>query len=414
MGDGEQVLAELRERRRLLEELARITSSISHQQPLQEVLDSITHGAAELLGDEIVGLRLRDPSDPEYVLVVSHVGLDDEMIEAVQRTKASDGVGGRAMLEDRLIVLEDYAGSTVGLDVFRERQLQAAMSAPVREGDEAIGSLTVATYREGRSFSASEADALMALAEHASVALTDAKNIEAMREAQRKKDMFLAMVSHELKTPLTAIMGTLGMLERHHERLDADARREMLRSAIERGLDLQRMIDQLLQGASAELSDSADVATVEEMVRESASGFENTFRLRIRPLPDATCKVRTRTVKRVLGILLENSMTHSEPGTPIALEARIEDRTLTFYVENFGQLPPDKESIFDPFRSGDDAGGVGLGLYIAANLTRSIGGELTAEGRDGLVRFQMTIPDVVATDVDLTPRSESDAAQTGQ
>lgn len=412
MDDGRRLLAELTERRKLLEELARITSSISHRQPLQEVLDSITQGAAELLGDEIVGLRLRDPSDPEYVLVVSHVGLDDPTIEAVQRTKATDGVGGRAMLEDRLIVLEDYAGSSEGLDIFKERQLQAAMSAPVREGDRAIGSLTVATYREGRSFSASEADALMALAEHASVALTDAKNIEEMREAQRKKDMFLAMVSHELKTPLTAIMGTLGMLERHDGRLDPDARKEMLRSAIARGLDLQRMIDQLLQGASAEMSDSSDVATVADMVKEAASGFENTFRLRIRPLPDATCRVRTRTVKRVLGILLENSMTHSEPGTPIGLDAAVEGHDVIFTVENFGDLPPDRSTIFDPFQSGDDAGGVGLGLYIAANLTRSIGGELTADASDGLVRFKMIVPGVIVSDLDLV--TEEDSATTGQ
>lgn len=393
--EGDRLVEELIERRSLLERLSRITSSISHRQPLQEVLDAITVGASELLGDEIVGLRLRDPGDPDYMIVVSHVGLDEETIGRIQRTRASEGAGGRAMLEDRLVIIDDYSDSDVGLEVFRERKLQVAMSAPVREGGAAIGSLTVASYAPGRRFSPSEKDALLALADHASIALTDARNIEAMREAQRTKDMFLAMVSHELKTPLTVIMGTLSMLERRAEDLNVDARKEMLRSAIERGLDLQKMIDQILHGARAELSDSLEEIALKDLVADAASGFENTFRLRVRQIPDVICRVKVRMVTRVLGILLENALSHSDPGTPIALEARRNGSDVSFIVENFGQLPEDKRSMFEPFSSGDDAGGVGLGLYIASDLTRSIGGSLKAEDADGLVRFIMRISEVV-------------------
>lgn len=392
------------ERRSLLERLSSITSSISHRQPLQEVLDAITEGASKLLGDEIVGLRLRDPADPDYVIVVSQVGLDEDTIDAVQRTKASDGAGGRAMLENRLIIIENYSDSEVGLDVFRKKDLQAAMSAPVREAGRAIGSLTVASYSPGRSFSPSEQDALVALANHAGLALNDARNIEAMREAQRTKDMFLAMVSHELKTPLTVIMGTLSMLERRAEGLDPEARKEMLRSAIERGIELQKMIDQILQGASAELSDPEVEAALSDVVSEAVSGFENTFRLRIREVPDAVCRVRIGTIRRVLGILLENALAHAEPATPIALEVKVEDRDVSLIVENFGRLPEDKSVLFEPFHSGDDAGGVGLGLYIASQLTRSMDGSLTAADDGRIVRFCLELRGAVCA-----PRSPSSA-----
>lgn len=408
-GESEQLLAELSERRSLLERLNRITSSISHRKPLQEVLDAITQGAADLLGDEIAGLRLRDPSDPEYVIVVSNVGLDEGTVDAIQRTRASAGAGGRAMLEDRLVIIEHYDRSDVGLEVFRRRRLQAAISAPVHEGGAAVGSLTVATYREGRSFSPSEQDALVALAEHASLALSDARIIEEMRDAQRKKDMFLAMVSHELKTPLTAIMGTLGMLERHLDKLDSATRKDMLRSAMERGMDLQKMIEQLLHGASAELTDSVADARLRNLIDDAASGFENTFRLRVRSVPEVVCRVRTATVRRVLGILLENAMTHSSPGTPIALEGDVAGGAVIFTVENFGVLPDDVTAIFEPFRSGDDAGGVGLGLFIASNLARAAGGSLTADSSDGLVRFRLVLPDAVS-DVELPDGRSPDRA----
>ena len=66
------------------------------------------------------------------------------------------------------------------------------MSAPVREGGKAVGSLTVATDRSERGYSTNEQEMLQALAEHASLALTDARMIEAMRTAEKEKDAMLA------------------------------------------------------------------------------------------------------------------------------------------------------------------------------------------------------------------------------
>ena len=61
---------------------------------------------------------------------------------------------------------------------------------------------------------------LQAFAQHAGLALGDARLVEAMREAQRSKEMFFAMVSHELKTPLAAIVGNLHTLIKNQHKID--------------------------------------------------------------------------------------------------------------------------------------------------------------------------------------------------
>src|SRR3954469_22095568 len=104
------------QRQRLLERLARIQRSISVGAPLQEVLDAITAGAHELLGDEAVGLRLRDTADPDRLTIASSVGPSSAQSAQLREAPVGEGAGGRAIAEDRLVVVEDYgaAAGTIG------------------------------------------------------------------------------------------------------------------------------------------------------------------------------------------------------------------------------------------------------------------------------------------------------------
>jgi signal transduction histidine kinase/CheY-like chemotaxis protein len=101
-------------------------------------------------------------------------------------------VSGQAFLQERLVIVGDYEHSDLGRTELRDDGLQAAMAAPVREGGTVAGSLTIGTHRSGREYSSSEQEMLQALAEHASLALTDARMIEAMRTAEKEKDAMLA------------------------------------------------------------------------------------------------------------------------------------------------------------------------------------------------------------------------------
>jgi GAF domain-containing protein len=225
------LLAALVERNELLRKLTRIQRSMSHRAPLQEVLDAITAGAGELLGDEVVGLRLLDPNDHGWMVLRSVSGLTPDMSKVLERAPVGEGAGGRAIAEKRLVIVDDYQTDPLRFKALAEGGLQAAMAAPVYEYGELTGSLVVASYIKGRVYSPIEQETLLAFAEHASLALTDARTVERLREAQHSKDMFFAMASHELKTPLTVIMGTLRTIEKHHEALSGHLREEMLSSA---------------------------------------------------------------------------------------------------------------------------------------------------------------------------------------
>ncbi|HYY89290.1 MAG TPA: EAL domain-containing protein, partial [Chloroflexota bacterium] len=175
--------AEVQERQRLLEQLSRLQRAIANRAPLQEILDAITAGAAELLGDEMVALRLLDTDDPHYTLMMSSCGLRPELAERLWRIPASSGVGGRAITEGTLVCAHDYVNAPEVLEELAADHLQAAMAAPVREGSQIVGCLTVGSYHPERVYSESEQLALRSFADHVSLALTDAKTLDAVRQA---------------------------------------------------------------------------------------------------------------------------------------------------------------------------------------------------------------------------------------
>jgi diguanylate cyclase (GGDEF)-like protein len=166
------------QRQALLESLSAIQRLIVSRASRHEVLDAVVLSACRLVGDETAALRLVDPLDPKAMVVVASAGVEPEMLEAIRRGRVGDGAGGRAITDGRLVVLESYQSSDEALPEYTMDGLQAAMGAPVREDGSVVGSLVVATHRTGRTYSTAERDALVALAESASLALTDAKTVE--------------------------------------------------------------------------------------------------------------------------------------------------------------------------------------------------------------------------------------------
>ena len=384
------------ERQKLLERLSRIQRSISHRAPLQEVLDAITAGATELMGVEVAGLRVVDPADPSYSLIVSTSGVSSDVLESIRRTPIEEGAGGRAIVEEGLVIIDEYETAPDAVPGFAARHLQTAMAAPVYENGVVAGSLVVASYKQGRRFNESEQEGLLALAEHASLALTDAKTVDAMREAQRSKDMFLAMVSHELKTPLTVIMGALRTLQVHGADLPEELQNEMLDAGWKRGKELERLIDRLLQGARAELAGTEEDVRVSDLITEAVRGFEHSRRVAVKQAPDVLVRMDKHAVLEILGILLENAVAHSPGHGEVAVDASMEGSELAVSVSNPGSLPEDldPESLFLPFQRGSAvrSSGVGLGLYIAGRVAESVDGRIRVQSQDGEVRFTLQVP----------------------
>jgi diguanylate cyclase (GGDEF)-like protein len=173
----------LQERQELLERLFRIQRSISHRAPITSVLSAITEGAASLLDADIVTLRLIDEDDPTMLRIVATVGLDAADVAHMDRRPIGQGMSGRAVFEDRVIVAADYGSSADAMPMLVDRGVQSAMAAPVHRDGKVAGSLLVASAAPDMHYSGTQREMLLAFAEHTSLALNDSSAVDAINRA---------------------------------------------------------------------------------------------------------------------------------------------------------------------------------------------------------------------------------------
>jgi signal transduction histidine kinase len=234
--------------------------------------------------------------------------------------------------------------------------------------------------------------------------------VRRLQEADRMKADLLATVTHELRSPLTTILGALQLLESRNRRLTPEQRLEFIGMGLRQGERLQRMIEQLLLAARFERPppSGADTRWVEldasDLVRQA--GEEAQTRHHERPImvhANGALPVHAvqDAVSQVLANLIDNACKYSPQGQPVHLSGTRSNGNAVLAVEDSGPgvAPDDRERIFERFTqldgsSDDRGGGVGLGLYIARELARSQGGDLLITeptGTDG-ARFELRLP----------------------
>jgi diguanylate cyclase (GGDEF)-like protein len=173
----------LRERQLLFERLSTIQRSISHRAELHDILDAITAGLSSLFDDEIAMIRLVDSEDPSRHVLASSYGIPDHVAAAVRVVAHTTGVGSEAMREGGLFVTTDYSSATAAIPAFVEFGVTALVAAPVHENGKVAGALLVGSREPGRTYTPDELEALLAFAEHTSLALTDANALAGMKRA---------------------------------------------------------------------------------------------------------------------------------------------------------------------------------------------------------------------------------------
>jgi diguanylate cyclase (GGDEF)-like protein/PAS domain S-box-containing protein len=169
---------ELLERQMFQARLLQIQQSISRRMPVNDVLIAVVQGAHDLLSDEIVELRL-DPLDAfDHPTVV--VSVDGPCWIVDQSTIDSDpgSLGELARLADRLVVAESGSSPLVA-----GHGARCGIAVPIRDRHRNIGSLAIATRANERDYRDVEREMLVNLAEHASVALMDARTVESVEAA---------------------------------------------------------------------------------------------------------------------------------------------------------------------------------------------------------------------------------------
>ncbi|MDA0185750.1 EAL domain-containing protein [Solirubrobacter phytolaccae] len=155
-----ELVHSLRSRQALLERLAEIQRSIVDRTDLAALLQSIVDGACDLVGDEIGALWLMDQ---DMLTLVASAGIGAESLEKRRNLPHAMPTG--------LVVLDEPDQPEL-----RNEDAEAVMVAPVSRNGVRCGILTVASRHAGRRYGPDEREAMVAFAEHASVALTDARN----------------------------------------------------------------------------------------------------------------------------------------------------------------------------------------------------------------------------------------------
>jgi signal transduction histidine kinase len=208
--------------------------------------------------------------------------------------------------------------------------------------------------------------------------------------AQAAAEAMLATVSHELRAPLTVVLGSLDTLTTRDAALEPEQRRELVAMAARQGERLKRLVEQLLEAArleQAELGpargsviDAVKVAREAERAAELCHPSRHVHLDAGRALP---VRAASETLLQVLTNLLDNAAKYSPAGTPIRLQARRQGGQAVIAVIDAGPGVPagQRERIFERFTQlessdGRRGEGAGLGLYIARKLARSLGGDL--------------------------------------
>ena len=183
-GENARLLVAVRERQGLLERLATVQRAIVARRSLHEVFEEIAAAARELTGDDASALRMRDRErGVERTSLVATSGLSEATLNARRRSEVP-GLGARAMLEGRVVVTDARSRDAALPAEWTNEGLRAGMAAPVFDRTEVVGSLVIGSRRPGREYGARDRQILLALAEHASLALNHSHALdEAAHEA---------------------------------------------------------------------------------------------------------------------------------------------------------------------------------------------------------------------------------------
>ena len=365
--------------------LLRAGKAVNSALELGEVLDRILDTSLELFSGASGSVLLLEGADE---LVGASARGNDAAAGA--RTRIGSGIAGRVAATREPVLLNgpakpsDFPGHTP-----RRRRIASAMSVPLLHRDALIGVLNV-TASGGRTFGENDLELLSLFAEHAASGVAHARvhaeerrRIDEMVRLEQMKSDFITGVSHDLRTPLTSIVGCTTVARRPD--LPAAERAEILAIAEAQAQKLSAMVERMLM--SAELGIEPEPASlvpfdVVAAVRSVAEEHLAAGRAVALALPPSAAVVGDRgRFVQALDLLLENAFRHGAPPVEIAVRADGARVAVTVVDCGNGIAPADRERVFERFVRLDASRGtpgVGLGLPIVRGLVATMGGSVSA------------------------------------
>ncbi len=279
--------------------------------------------------------------------------------------------------------------------------MRSEMAVPMRIGEELIGVVDVES-REPDAFDEGSLGVLTRLADqialvaHSNRLLSqERETIRRLQELDQMKLDFVAITSHELRTPITAIRGFVKTLLRNRDRLTPDQVENFMNIIDRQSARLARLVEDLLfvsrieAGAIRLQMEEVDLAGFLREAVEAVGEGRTRIHLRVDP-EDARVVIDPQRVDQIVRNLIENALKFSDPGTPVELEGCVASDQVEISVVDHGTgiAPEDLPNIFDRFHQAGhamtrEAEGAGLGLYITKRLVEAMGGTIAVTSAPG-------------------------------
>jgi len=291
---------------------------------------------------------------------------------------------------------------------------QASPGEPLLAGGRRVGTIRLVNPRRGGA--AVRRRLLPALASLLGVAIDrerladEALEAEALRRSDAAKTAVLRAVSHDLRSPLMAILTSASALGREDLVLDPDDERELLATILGEAHRLNRLIDNLLDLSRLEAgaaNPEPDVWPVDDLIAQALDHTGEAGRRIDVELPETPVAVRAdpQQIERVLVNLFENALKYSPEGEQVRVQVTsTPSRALVRVVDHGpGVRSEDRERIFEPFQRGgtSDGRGAGLGLAIARGFAEANDARVWAESRPGQgATFVLALPAVATESAD--------------
>jgi len=383
--------AERRARIRL-EHLQAVTDVALLHLELDDLLRKLLGLIREILQADTSAILLRDEDTGDLVSTAA-VGLE-EAAEREVRIPFGRGFAGRVAATARPVVLDGVRPEDVLNPVLRAKGVKSLLGAPLLARSEVIGVVHVGTLRP-RKFTNDDVELLQLVADRGAVAIERAQLHSELVRLNQMRLNFVAVASHELRTPAAAVYGVAVTLRGRRGTLSDDTREMLEQTLFEQAERMRRLTEQLLDLSKLDAKAVPIVPrhvavhdVLEELV-DAVGGDGVTIEVSRELETDADPLV----VERVVTNLIVNAQNYGEP--PIVVRAEQRDRHLRIEVEDAG--PGVAEDVvprlFERFERGASGSGSGLGLAIAKAYARAHGGDLVYDPAvSGGARFELFLP----------------------
>ena len=294
-----------------------------------------------------------------------------------------------------VLLHEDGADPAVRASVGSSAPGDVELVAPLNVREHSIGSLRVTTPG-ARGFDTDEIHLVQVAAERIALALEKSRVDDDSAQLDRLKLNFVAIASHELRTPATSVYGALATLRARGDDLSPAVREELAEAAFQQSDRLRRLIEQLLdlsrldaRSVNVEPRELVLQRVLDEVIRESNLLTSDVV---IDIDPELTLFADPLVIDRVVTNLVTNARSYGR--APIRVEASDDGTCVTIAVEDSGEGISEELAprLFGRFERGPEGHGSGLGLAIAKAYANAHGGDLVyAAGKRG-ARFELTLP----------------------